>query len=235
VPLTTPCASTSAGCSTRRPVWRWQQPGLAALTPRSNQQGADLLAAVADLDKLTRAGQQGADHWTTASRQGAHPRAPRPHAGPSVQGLGATANSTLCGSSAAALRDQRASSDLARRHLHRSSDPDCCSSTKPAVSGRRFHPQLTARLDEYEQRPARDAGRDARCSFHKHASSSAGSSPPLRTTSERLKLQAGVADWRSGRDARRAASIMAGPAAAPCGGQVRVRGRRRSGARTSRA
>ena len=42
-------------------------------------------------------------------------------------------------------------------------------------------------------------------------------------------------DWRSGRRARRAASIMAGPAAVPCGGRGRVRGRRRSGARRSRA
>jgi hypothetical protein len=41
--------------------------------------------------------------------------------------------------------------------------------------------RLAAGLDETEQPPTRDAGRDARCSFDKRASSPAGSSRPPRT------------------------------------------------------
>jgi hypothetical protein len=44
-------------------------------------------------------------------------------------------------------------------------------------------------LDEYEQRPARDPGRDARCSFDKRASSPAGSSRLLGTSFDRLRAR----------------------------------------------
>ena len=95
-------------------------------------------------------------------------------------------------------------------------------------------------------RTARAPAPAARSSFRarKRASPNSAIRRSLRTSSERLKLQAGSAriawakrasrDWRSGGRARRAASIRAGPAAAPCGGRGRVRGRRRSGARRSR-
>jgi hypothetical protein len=57
---------------------------------------------------------------------------------------------------------------------------------KGAVLTQRVAGPLAAELDEYEQRPARDAGRDARCSFDKRASSPAGSSRLLGTRSKRL-------------------------------------------------
>jgi hypothetical protein len=56
---------------------------------------------------------------------------------------------------------------------------------KGAVLGHRLAHPLAAESDEYEQQPARDAGRDARCSFDKRASSPAGSSRLLGRTRSR--------------------------------------------------
>jgi hypothetical protein len=42
---------------------------------------------------------------------------------------------------------------------------------KGAVLAHGFDRPLAAGMDEYEQRPARDTGRDARCSFDKRVSS----------------------------------------------------------------
>jgi hypothetical protein len=55
--------------------------------------------------------------------------------------------------------------------------PAGSSARGPALS------RLAAPLDEYEQRPPRDVGRDARCSFDRRASSPAGSFRTLRTNS----------------------------------------------------
>jgi hypothetical protein len=51
-------------------------------------------------------------------------------------------------------------------------------------------PWPTAASDEYEQRPVRDAGRDARCSFDNRASSPAGSSRRLRTRNSSVERRA---------------------------------------------
>jgi hypothetical protein len=62
---------------------------------------------------------------------------------------------------------------------------DCCSVTKPAVCRGSIEAPLAIELDETEQRPARDAERDARCCSDMRASSPAGSSRLLGTTNER--------------------------------------------------
>jgi hypothetical protein len=79
--------------------------------------------------------------------------------------------------------------------------------------------------DDYEQRPARDAGRDARCSFDKRASSPAGSSRPLGTRLRRRR-QRGVgsrfarAKQEPGRRPRRRSRVVRGERSAATSADV---------------
>jgi hypothetical protein len=122
---------------------------------------------------------------------------------------------------------------------------DCSSWTKPAVCRCSIGAPLAIELDEFEQSPRREADGPVRCCLPRVRPSPPVRSPrsleddlrasevAARECPHRLR-EAGVMRLARRTPPRRRASIMPGPAAAPCGGRGRVRGRRRSGARRSR-